>query len=129
MNATNSLPTQKLASATVSPQPDDYHRAVENWQRAQAWKYIEGYLADIHAARGGRNDNLNSRAFQVGRLAHYINDDQRLKDLLFEAAMTNGYEAKDGERATWATINSGFNAGMAKPRYPFTRTSDKPSAP
>ena len=68
----------------------------------------------------GRNAALNSFGHSHGTMvaAGWI-DRQIVFDTLFEASRINGHVAKHGERQTRATIESGLNAGMMKPREPL----------
>jgi hypothetical protein len=65
----------------------------------------------------GRNNALNASAHSVGTLVGNgsLNGDIARRDL-FLAATTNGHVAKQGIEQTQATIESGLNAGMKKPR-------------
>lgn len=109
---------ETVRSAAIDRQPI----FTEDWQARVVWTFINRYLDDLKVQRAGRNDYLNDvTAWNIGRLAHYVNDDTLLQNLIYDAAVANGYVAKDGEAAARKTIASGFNAGRGKPRYPFTR--------
>lgn len=109
-------------TGTMAPLPRGENTPpADDWQQGKAREYIDDYRAELRAKQAGRNDALNFCAYQVGHLAHYLNNDEHLIELLYSDAVANGYVAKDKERATRATIRSGFDAGKLKPRYPFGR--------
>ena len=72
----------------------------------------------IAASTGaGRNDQLNKSAHAIGRLipSGYIGRSEA-ELALVEAAQASGYVAKDGLAAARATIKSGLDQGIRKPR-------------
>ncbi len=89
-------------AATVSV-PDRYLRAA-----------LAGELERIAAAqRGTRNDTLNRAAFRLGQLAtDYGADTSVLTARLLDAALAAGL----AEREARATIDSGLQAGLKRPR-------------
>ncbi|MBM1171267.1 DUF3987 domain-containing protein [Microvirga arabica] len=77
------------------------------------------------ATRGKRNDQLNSAAFQLGRIvaAGWISADL-VRSALFDAAVRCGHVRDDGEKPARATIESGLRGGSASPQPPLpNRTS------
>jgi hypothetical protein len=68
-------------------------------------------------ASGRRNTELNDAAFMLGRLAATgALNRVAVEEALYEAMRRNGYVEDKGERATRATIYSGFNDGL---KYPW----------
>jgi hypothetical protein len=87
-----------------------------------AAKALEHEVASVRGTppNGGRNDQLNRSAFALGQLvAVDALDVQRVRDELAAASTDNGYVAKDGIHAMWATLESGLAKGMANPRTPW----------
>jgi hypothetical protein len=69
------------------------------------------------SAGEGRNAALNTAAHSLGTLiGNGSIEADAVGNALFEAATKNGHVLKHGERQTRATIESGLNAGMKKPR-------------
>jgi putative DNA primase/helicase len=68
-------------------------------------------------AGSGRNEALNTAAFRLGQLVKSgaLTPDE-IERRLYEAAVKNGYVAKDGRDAALKTIKSGLQGGMAVPR-------------
>jgi hypothetical protein len=86
---------------------------------------LESEFATVAGApHGARNPTLNTAAFNLGTL---IGSGDLPRDLvearLYEAAIANGLVAEDGERSVRATIRSGLESGLKKPR---ARSSDAP---
>jgi hypothetical protein len=63
----------------------------------------------------GRNTALNNAAHSLGTMDGWI-DLNVVANALWEASISNGYVAKDGEDATKQTITSGLVAGRGNPR-------------
>lgn len=88
--------------------------------------YGENALADecakLAATREGegRNAALNNAGHSLGTMvgAAWI-EREVVTQALWEAAEQNGYRAKDGNHAAWATLQSGLEAGISKPRPPL----------
>jgi hypothetical protein len=79
--------------------------------------------------RGGRNDRLNTAAFNLGQLiASGALDRDQVERELFAAAEHCGLVADDGERQALRTIASGIEAGLQHPRDGAKRTTDPPPA-
>lgn len=80
----------------------------------------------LKSITSGRNTQLNNSAIALGSL---VGDDLsagEATDLLYGAAVANGYVAKDGASTARKTINSGLTAGMASPRtIPQPSTSNQ----
>jgi hypothetical protein len=87
----------------------------KKWARAA----LEQECAAVAAAPPGtRNDTLNTAAFNLFQIvAGGGLDEQEVREALFAAAEACGYVADDGVAQTWATIDSGAEAGRAQPRY------------
>lgn len=68
----------------------------------------------------GRNAALNGAAKRLGEMvgAGWI-ERSTVEQALWAASERNGYRAKDGDRAAWATLCSGLNAGIESPRSPL----------
>jgi hypothetical protein len=65
----------------------------------------------------GRNAALNNAAHSLGTIiGNGSLDIETVEYALFEASTANGHVAKHGEQQTRATIKSGINAGIGKPR-------------
>lgn len=78
---------------------------------------MERELAGLASLAHGRNDALNKSARALGQLVGAgVLDEHEVKERLYEAAVANGYVAKDGPAAARATIASGFGAGLKTPR-------------
>src|SRR5690606_18359163 len=80
---------------------------------------LAGAIAELAALRPGmgRNNALNRKAFHLGGLVGAgLLDQAHVRAELYRAAEAHGHVAKHGARQTWATIDSGLRAGMAKPR-------------
>lgn len=84
--------------------------------------YVERALeAELRALAttgpGGRGYQLNASAFSVGQLvaAGAVSRSQA-ESGLYQAAVSCGIAAKDGERETWAKIRRGLAAGERQPR-------------
>jgi hypothetical protein len=100
--------------------------AVSPVATGREWEYAQAALADeivkIEAMRegSGRNAALNQAAHSIGTIvgAGWI-DRETVERSLWEASERNGYRAKDGDSAAWATLQSGLNDGIAKPRAPL----------
>jgi Bifunctional DNA primase/polymerase, N-terminal/AAA domain len=83
--------------------------------------YVEAAIRDemktLVGTFSSRNNQLNDSAFAVGQ---FVGADAlshaEAETRLYGAATANGYVEKDGESATRATIKSGLEAGIAKPR-------------
>ena len=73
--------------------------------------------AITNALSGTRNDQINKSAFNLGQLiADGLLDENMVRGRLYAAAIACGYVKDDGEQAALNTINSGLQAGRAKPR-------------
>ena len=97
--------------------PAGKHRASGSNPTGYAEKALQDELDILANKRGGRNDQLNISAFNLGQLvgAGLLTADVVEREL-YSAAIANGYVQKDGERETMGTINSGLRSGMSKPR-------------
>jgi hypothetical protein len=88
--------------------------------------YAEQALADeVSKLEGmrpgdGRNAALNTSAHSLGTMAGagWI-DPAAITQALCEASSVNGHTSKHGKQQTIKSIESGLNAGMAKPREPL----------
>ncbi len=68
-------------------------------------------------AGDGRNHKLNIAAHSLGTLiGNGSLQRSAVEQALWDASIANGYVAKDGERETLRTIQSGIEHGTAKPR-------------
>ena len=76
----------------------------------------------------GRNAALNTAAHSLGTLVGNGSiEADAVGNALFEAATKNSHVLKHGERQTRATIESGLNAGMNKPRSLLSEGVDLPA--
>jgi P4 family phage/plasmid primase-like protien len=112
-----------LDVATLSPLPvETRERPVfapqSNGGDPYAQKAFENEIARLCATSGNRNDALNRAALALG---HFVGagrlDRSQVENALLGAAHANGYAAKDGERETRATIQSGLSAGEREPNF------------
>lgn len=80
---------------------------------------LQGEVQNIlNAHKGSRNDQLNRSAFVLGTLVGSgALDEADTVAALRAAADAVGLVADDGERQVDATIRSGLNAGIRRPRY------------
>jgi hypothetical protein len=100
-------------AAAVAPEASQ----VTHRERAFAEAALADEVAKLSAMRegSGRNRALNDAAHSLGTMNGWI-DLNTVAGGLWEASIANGYIAKDGEAAARQTIESGINAGIAKPR-------------
>lgn len=107
---------------TSLPAPVQAAQNVTERERAYAAQALEDDASKLEVMRAGdgRNAALNSIAYGQGTMAGagWI-DPSVVRRRLFDAATVNGHVAKHGERQIWATIESGLEAGMMKPRQPL----------
>jgi archaellum biogenesis ATPase FlaH len=111
---TPSLPTELTARPATSERERAYAESVLEDECEALSVMCEGE---------GRNAALNSAALRLGEMvgAGWI-ERKRVEKTLWEASERNGYRAKDGDRAARATMQSGLEAGIAKPRAPLPDT-------
>jgi hypothetical protein len=97
-------------------------QAVAEREREYANTALEAEIGRLTAMQpgSGRNAALNTSAHSLGTMigAGWLNVEV-VADALLQAASANGHTAKHGIAQTKATIESGVNAGMAKPRAPL----------
>ena len=109
------------ASPTVEPMPATQREATER-ERSYALRSLEDEAELIEGLKpgDGRNAALNASAHSLGTMAGagWI-DPNKAAHALLAAATANGHVAKHGQAQTIKTIESGMNAGMAKPRQPL----------
>jgi putative DNA primase/helicase len=85
-------------------------------------KYANAALQDeidelSKVAEGGRNNQLNTSAFNLGQLVGAgVLDRHDVEAALYGACSSNGLIQDDGELSVGATMQSGLNAGVAQPR-------------
>lgn len=91
-------------------------------ERAYAENALTDELEKLSVMREGqgRNAALNGAAKRLGEMAGagWI-ERAAVEQTLWEASEQNGYRAKDGDGAAWATLQSGLSAGLAQPRSPL----------
>jgi hypothetical protein len=94
---------------------------------AWAEKALENECRNVaQATKGGRNDRLNTAAFNLGQLVGSEELERgRVERALMSAALACGLIDDDGESAVLATIKSGLDDGELKPRH---RPSPEPKA-
>lgn len=97
--------------------------------------YAESALAEevrqvATAARGSRNDRLNTAALKLGQLvaAGWLNRG-RVERALEDAACANGLANDDGIESARATIRSGLEAGLREPRDPPVQQKQRNGSP
>ncbi len=109
---------------TEEPRPDPGPQSEDRGSRRDA--AIERYVraavdrecaAVTRCGGGGRNNQLNTSAFNLGTLvgANVLGSSEATRQL-YAAADTAGLVKEDGRRAVMATIESGMTKGAAKPR-------------
>jgi hypothetical protein len=79
---------------------------------------VQRILDTLASTRSRRNEALNKAAFDVGRFvaASWSGVTQgEAETLLYNAAVANGYVAKDGEHQARASLASGLRSGMNNP--------------
>lgn len=112
----DSAETPSLPILAPAPQNATEH------ERAHAEKALADEIEKLTALRpgDGRNHALNVAAHSLGTMAGagWI-DPAVIRQSLLDAASANGHTAKHGQRQSDATIDSGLNAGMKKPRAPL----------
>lgn len=99
------------ASAAAHPALNAPVKQVSRWAQAA----LAAECASVRHAAAGRNDTLNRAAFKMGQLVGAGKLDRLTAERELEAAAAH-LSATDGERATLATIKSGLDAGVEKPR-------------
>ncbi|MBX2997781.1 MAG: bifunctional DNA primase/polymerase [Caldilineaceae bacterium] len=111
-----------LQPKAAQPAGDTTHFCVNgNGAHGGRLPWVERAFEDeINALRGlqsRRNNGLNQAAYKLGGYLHTgVFSRTELEDALYSASVFNGYVAQDGEAQTRATIKSGIDRGMAKPR-------------
>ena len=111
------------AKAKIKP-PPNYFESLAEFEDARIAGWGASALANEAAevaatALGARNDRLNKAAFNLGRI---VGADwspltaQEVTDQLMNAAMANGSIRDSGRQAALATIKSGLDKGILKPR-------------
>lgn len=96
-------------------------------RQTDADRYIEAAISaellQLTETSAHRNHQIHRCAFKIATLlAGAEREDFKVmtreaaEQTLFEAATANGYVAKDGAAAAWATIRSGFSTGWSQPR-------------
>jgi hypothetical protein len=96
---------------------------------AYAEKALANELAAVLGApRGQRNETVNRAAFSLGQLVGSgALSGPDVEERLFGAAIACGLAAEDGERRVRATIRSGLDAGMRRPRdIPERNNGERP---
>jgi hypothetical protein len=106
----------KTNGAAASDTDDNYARAA-----------LERECAAVASARPGkRNGTLNRAAFNLGQLiASGLLIRSEVETRLFSAAKSCGLVKDDGRKQVLATITSGIDAGMGKPRERKARANTK----
>jgi hypothetical protein len=106
-------------AAHVTDRDRDYSASVLTDECAKLAAMVNGM---------GRNNQLNVSAFSLGTLIGNgsINADT-VAPALLNAATANGHVSKHGLAQTQATIESGLNAGMKKPRPLLSEGADSPA--
>lgn len=74
-----------------------------------------------------RNAEINGLAFWAGRRADHLPEDT--PERIYAAAEQCGYVDKDGAEAALASIESGWEAGLAKPVLPPAAPGSTPAGP
>jgi len=96
----------------VQPPPEPEHRAPEvNTTDGARYRLYRAATAVAQAGQGERNDVLNRRSYQVGRmLAAGLLGEQEAIEALYAAARTAGLDHNEAKN----TIRSGINSGMRR---------------
>jgi hypothetical protein len=111
--------------------PDWLIELVRKRPRDWAHTALEQECEIVAAAKPGmRNNALNTAAFNLFQIvAGGGLSEQEVRDALFEAAEACGLVADDGAAQVWATINSGAQAGRARPRTRPITAAPQPQQP
>jgi len=116
------LPPQADADENVVHADFRAHGKKTGAKKSRLERYLaralnEECAAVATAGPGGRNNQLNVSAFNLGTLAGagYLSIDE-IKERLLRAATSCGLVQEDGEQAVLATIESGLTAGYDNPR-------------
>jgi RecA-family ATPase len=119
-------PKQPMDAPAVTPVSSSA-ALVTNRDRSNASTALADEVAKLStmSAGEGRNAALNTAAHSLGTLVGNGSiEADAVGNALFEAATKNGHVLKHGERQTRATIESGLNAGMNKPRSLLSEGAD-----
>ena len=105
---------------TASPVLSSPRLAATTHELAYAQKAMADECGKLAGTTSGRNHALNVAANALGELvsAGWI-ELAVVQQSLWAAATANGYIAKDGPAEAQKTLQSGLNAGLAKPRVPL----------
>lgn len=118
----------KLSTGNSEPSANPVACDVTDRERAYAENALADEIAALSSMRHGegRNAALNRAAHSVGTMvgAGWI-ERETAEQALWEASEQNSYRAKDGDAATWKTLQSGLESGITKPRDPLP-ASDVP---
>lgn len=105
-------PKEALRTAQAQPKTFSARRAVRGTAYAQS-VFEREYSSIISAGKGGRNNQLNRSAYNLGQLVgDGLLNRFDVENALQQAAMMAGLN----EREALATIASGLNAGVGNPR-------------
>lgn len=85
--------------------------------KAYAQAALDRECEEVARTASGRNGRLNVAAYKLGQLVSArCLEREAVERRLYEAAISNGYVAKNGDRQTRATIRSGIERGEFEPR-------------
>jgi putative DNA primase/helicase len=105
-------PPKKAVAPAPTPRVPNVQEGDREHHYAQAALQAE-YDAVVSAVPGSRNDILNTAAFNLGQLVGAgVLEQEEVEDALRSAAETCGLDPRETE----ATLKSGLEAGMEKPR-------------
>lgn len=80
---------------------------------------FEGVIGDLGSTFGGRNEALRDAAIRIGLLVERgLVEEAKAVQRLLEAARSNGYADKDGEREARSTIRRGLRFGAEEGTLP-----------
>lgn len=106
-------------SSVVGPAPSLIVNGNGDHLRKYVQSAVDGELNHLATTREHRNNALVTAAFSLGTLAAapWANLTRyEVENALYQTAVANGYVSKDGEGAAKATIRSGLESGLKKPR-------------
>lgn len=110
-------PTILPTSGERSVSPTTLSAPVTAGHRAWAAKALESHVNELASiVEGGRNDNLNAKAFALGRIiARDWIDEATVRAGLEDACKANGEWKDRGPKDCRDTINRGIQSGKKKP--------------
>jgi hypothetical protein len=112
MRGTDPVATPREPAEPVAP------KTAEERRREYGKSALGRELSDLSSAmQGGRNDQLNRAAYNLGQLVSGgVLDEHEVRQALLGACHANGLVKDDGLRAVQTTLESGLSSGKETPR-------------